>query len=427
MRGCLKKYSSGLKIIIALTLFSVTGVSGLFSDGYQFPGIGARELARGGAVTADVSNWTSIYWNPAGLSEIRGKWNGGFHLLYAMTDMVDDNSVPNSFSAIDPTLPAAYDKTSNEENSFLGSVGAAYRINNRYSVAVGLYAPLLNGVEFSDSLRGPASQSSVRLDNKVTLLYPSVSFAAKINDRLSVGAGISTIIADMELDVKETYTSPLLPVRMISHSDLDASGFGVEGNIGLQFKIHPKLLFGMMYRTGSYITMKGSGTQKLTNPLTFTDTIIESDFTSDFVVPPTLAMGLCLVPEDRLRISFDIQRTFWNNFDNHIDFDNPLVADIPNTADWKDANRYRLGINWLAPKEIDVNAGLFYYEHAVDAPDLLLVIDADQLMWTAGLGRDFKRVRVDASVVQGGGGDTLDGNYRYIKGLQFNLGLELNY
>ena len=38
------------------------------ASGYEFDGVGARAVARGGAVTAAATDWTAIYWNPAGLA-----------------------------------------------------------------------------------------------------------------------------------------------------------------------------------------------------------------------------------------------------------------------------------------------------------------------------------------------------------------------
>lgn len=35
------------------------------ASGYEFDGIGARSMARGGAVIADAADWSAVYWNPA--------------------------------------------------------------------------------------------------------------------------------------------------------------------------------------------------------------------------------------------------------------------------------------------------------------------------------------------------------------------------
>jgi hypothetical protein len=51
----------------------VLGTGGVaLADGFQFPGLGAEALGRGGAVVADSSDWTSIYWNPSGLARFAG-------------------------------------------------------------------------------------------------------------------------------------------------------------------------------------------------------------------------------------------------------------------------------------------------------------------------------------------------------------------
>ena len=66
----------GISLVLLLVLLSLS-VSLIAKDNnhgaaYIRMGVGAKELAMGSAVTASVDNVTAAYWNPAGLSNLKG-------------------------------------------------------------------------------------------------------------------------------------------------------------------------------------------------------------------------------------------------------------------------------------------------------------------------------------------------------------------
>jgi len=418
-----------VKRVIGLvcTLAFLAACFPLAADGYQFPGIGARQLGRGGAVTSDVSDWTSIYWNPAGLAGVEGRGQVGFHFLYSENEVKDGNSVPNSFVALDPTTPAAYSKDEAGLEAGFGSVGAVFKIGERNALAVGMYIPLLNGMDMDDTELGLTSTVSVDAETTLYLMYPTLAYARRLNDRTFFGLGLSVVTAHLEFEQNERYVNPSAAMDIRMENSMDGDGTGIEASVGLQHRLNDTVSLGVVYRTGTTVDIEGDARSNMPVPPLMTQVVTTSDFDYEFVTPPTVAAGFAVGSERGIVLSVDWQRTFWEDFENGIDFDNPALTDIPNAASWRHADRLRTGITWAPRPGWLLALGVFSYEWAVDRPDFLLVVDASQLMWTAGVSKDFERAALDFSFIQGGGNREENGVDYAIGGWQFNVGFSKKF
>jgi long-chain fatty acid transport protein len=406
---------------------AATICSTLAADGYQFPGVGARQLGRGGAVTSDVSDWTAIYWNPAGLARVEGRGQAGLHLLYSENEVKDGNSVPNTFVALDPTTPATYSKTRAGLDAGFGSAGAVFKIREKNALAVGVYIPLLNGMDLSDTEAGLTSTVSVDAETTLYLMYPTLAYARRLSERTVFGAGVSVVTAQLKLDLSERYVNPAAAMDLRMESSLDGDGTGIEASIGFQHRLNDTVSFGIMYRSGTTVKIKGDARNNVPVPPLMTQTVTTSDFDYDFVTPPIVTVGFAVRGEPGIVLSIDWQRTFWDDFDNGIDFDDPALTDIPDTASWRHADRLRTGLTWEARPGWQLAAGVFFYEWAVDQPDFLQVVDASQLMWTAGVSKDLERAALDFSFIQGGGIREENGVDYAIGGWQLNVGFSKEF
>ena len=65
MNRSLKAASGGL---IGLLATHVVSAAGIYSEG-----IGARALSMGGAFVAVADDSTAVFWNPAGLAQLKGR------------------------------------------------------------------------------------------------------------------------------------------------------------------------------------------------------------------------------------------------------------------------------------------------------------------------------------------------------------------
>jgi long-subunit fatty acid transport protein len=151
----------------------------------------------------------------------------------------------------------------------------------------------------------------------------------------------------------------------------------------------------------------------------------EGPFVFPFRHPSTFAIGMAWDVQPSWTLTFDWQRTAWNSFTNGIEFEDPLVPAIPNTADWENSNRFRVGVlhrlgarSWLA-------GGYYHAGRAVDQPDFTSVTDGDLNHLSFNFAHRWKRVRLDIGVLTGGGAATVSGNETYTGGTQLNFGVRV--
>ena len=64
--------------------------SSLFASGVGLTGIGARATALGGNFRAIANDWSAMYWNPAGISQIQGmQFGSGLEILCALVGITN--------------------------------------------------------------------------------------------------------------------------------------------------------------------------------------------------------------------------------------------------------------------------------------------------------------------------------------------------
>ena len=65
--------------------------------GYEFEGVGARAVGRGGAMIAASDDWTAMYWNPANMAAAtrNGQREAGVEIFGGEAHAEDSNSLSN--------------------------------------------------------------------------------------------------------------------------------------------------------------------------------------------------------------------------------------------------------------------------------------------------------------------------------------------
>src|SRR5687767_8190011 len=121
---------------------------------FEGPGLGARAIGMGGAFIGLADDWTAIYWNPAGLSRLKGT-QIGFSLEAVRVKVHDSNGLAN------PTVPLTEDHIvrgdiftqmggepsqfnglDSRSQAFLPALGFHHATRNGLVVAGGGYSPL---------------------------------------------------------------------------------------------------------------------------------------------------------------------------------------------------------------------------------------------------------------------------------------------
>jgi long-subunit fatty acid transport protein len=150
----MKFISRGFSLVTALLILSCFVHAGNYAGGFLSIGVGARALAMGGAFCAVADDASAIYWNPAGMTSIKGAEVSSIKLI-------DQAGIDSNYTYIS----AAYNSGENT-----GTFGVSF-LNQAF-----------NNVIITDSQGKQAGGATTVSDNTVYVAY-----AKRINAWLSAG------------------------------------------------------------------------------------------------------------------------------------------------------------------------------------------------------------------------------------------------
>lgn len=389
----------------AAAVVFLAGGQRLFASGYEFDGVGAAAVARGGAVIADASDWTAIYWNPANLAGIKGR-EAGLELKAGKSYTGDGNS-------LNTPVGNPFDDKKIDSPFTLGSAGAVLPLNDRSALGFGFYVPLAQGVEFSDTAPDPGFFSSIDYKNFMTIGVGNISYSRRLTDSFSAAAGLNALYADLETrSVSDMASSPLLFQRFLLGlglpgpdavtQKLDGKGRAAEGVFGVKYELSDKASLGAVFRTGARIAVRGTATA-----VSRVFDAEKSDFRFTLKQPATSGIGAAWRPGWGATVTCDLGLTWWHGFSNMIEYKTPglLLQDQPNTFKWRNSYKFRLGIKKVFEKSADLLLGYAFDTPALDkgSLDFANAVDVPMHRVSAGLSRKWGNVRTTLSALSGAG------------------------
>ncbi len=375
----------------------------LLATGFRLPDQDAFATARGEAFVATADNPSAIYYNPAGITQLEGQqFRAGVYGIKTDADYTapggqaydnpnDLHAVPQLFYTIRPSgRPVAF--------------------------GLGVYSPFGLGNEWPED----TGFRTVALRGRLTYLTINPVLAWEVVPGLSVAAGPTANFADTSLRQGFATPAPGLGDRLSFEGDGWAAGF----NAGLLWKIHPKLQFGLNYRSATTVDLKGNTAWNLLG--------LAPDATSEWKFPQNLAVGLSFRPTPDWNLEVNVDWTDWDRLNTFQIRQQPLAGlpanPLPLPFQWESSFYYEFGATRYLTDGWTVSAGYIYNENSVpDATYNPLVVDMDRHFWSAGVGRRGEILDFDLAYQFGLGptrtvsgsqpsafGQSADGQYRFV-------------
>jgi long-chain fatty acid transport protein len=217
-----------------------TGASGgAFASAFQLLEQNASGLGNAYAgQAAAAENASTVFYNPAGMTRLPGTQAAGT-LSYIKPSIEFANS-GTSASPIPPFVPLGDNGGNAGSWVPLPAAQLSWQVNPNWWVGIGLGAPFGLKTSYDAGFIGRFQSQTAEL--KTYDINPSVAW--KVNDVVSLGAGISFQRADFTLD-RATIVG--LPVVGATHLDVSDDSWG--WNIGALFNIDPATRLGFSYRS----------------------------------------------------------------------------------------------------------------------------------------------------------------------------------
>ena len=386
------------------------------ASGYEFDGVGARAVARGGAVIADAPDWTAIYWNPANLTDVTRR-QAGLELKAGKSythdgDSFDINGAGGIFS-----------KKNGGSSFFFGSAGAVTPLTDGSALGFGVYLPLLQGADFSDDRPLSPGFSGIDYKGHLGIAVANVSYARRLTGRLSGAVGLDLVYGALSSDLDLGYYLPG-PTPDTLKRKLEGDGFGVEGVLGAKYKVSDRLSLGAVFRSGARVDIKGDA--KASDVYGGSES---TDFKFLLKQPPTSGVGAAWRYRSDLTFTCDFTQTWWRGFSDKTTYaqQGPLLSDTPNTFDWKNSWKLRAGALWNYSRDTDLMFGYAYDTPAIDARSLDLSTAVDVPMHRVSAAVSHRWGDVEGTLAGLGGYNTRTaGGVHYSLGGWYFLG-ELTY
>lgn len=371
------------RILVPIFFGIMLSASTAFSSGYQLNEHGATAVSMGGAFVARAWDPSSIYFNPAGLSYVKG-----FNVMLGGTLILPSTTFTGPY-------PNNAETKMNSLTFFPPNAYVTYNFDNGLAAGIGVFTPEGLGTSWPQDWVGRFIITKINLQSFD--INPTVSYSF-MNDMVSVGAGFDYVLGSVELD-KANWTqlsdSAGNPITPLIHLTGNAKGTGF--NFGLMLKPYEGVSLGFSFR--SKITYKvDNGTATYTGADGLTAELPSGTATTSLPLPETWYAGIAYKGSN-YSIEGDYQFVGWSAYKElSISFQNgtnpPQVV-----GDYSDTYILRVGGEYMLDEMWTLRAGVFYDKNPVpDAYDLPLLPDADRLGLNIGVGVNLtNNICVDVS------------------------------
>lgn len=356
----------GLSVTAALA--AMTGQAS--ASGFQLMEQNASGLGNAYAgQAAAAENASTIFFNPAGMTRLQGRQvSGAINLIRPSSEFTNSGT-----SAAAGGLPSPGGNGGDAGD--LAAVPNAYlswQIDPKWWVGVGVSVPFGLATEYDRGWFGRFQSQKAEI--KTIDINPSVAY--KLNDVVSLGAGVSFQRAEVKID-----RSSLVPpgVERASNLKLEDDSFGF--NLGAMFTISPATRIGLSYRSAIKHELTGTATVA---------GVGSAPIRTSAKLPDTLAWGIAHQLDPKWELLGDITFSQWSNIKQvpitttATGLGRPAGTLLDTFAfEFKDTYRIGIGANYKMKDDFTLKLGVAYDKSPVTDQHRLATLPDNDRIWLA--------------------------------------------
>lgn len=321
----------GMVVLLALMCVSL-----LASNGSQIGTVGARSTAMGSAFVGLADDWSALFFNPAGLTQLNGTTIGISYALITPDGTYKPNALKGpSFSGLSLQANALEDQTFH-----VPAISLFFQPAEKLTVGLGLFAPFGLGANFDlyDVPPGYQGEASTTLngeksyetgsDHEVVFVQPTVAYELMEGVSLGLGVGYtqrgklelseinaplySDLAGDPALDMLFDLLSASGVMnedhrRIITQTELTGKGSSWNFNLGIHVDVNDWISVGASAKIYQDLKLEGTLTQTAHYPgltdeaYTMDSTAIAQYVATAFTGSPDSLAYLALLQDGLLR------------------------------------------------------------------------------------------------------------------------------
>lgn len=366
-----------MKKVFAVVTAALLGCAGAASDSlasaFRLPDQDSAAMGTAGAFAGQADNPSAAWYNPAGMTRLDGtSVSAGVIGIYpVMRHETPQGTVDVSDRKV--FLPATFYSVNkmNESLSWGISVNSPFGLSTDWAVG--------------------ASTSRVATLSRISSMNVNPNIAYKMNDRLSIAAGIDYLKVVARLE------KSLGPGELFQ---LDGEGAGWGANAAALFKDGERLNIGFCYRSRMKVKIDDANANVVGAPLSFSNPA-----RTEITLPDLVQLGSSYKVTDRLTTMADLEYTWWSTYDRVEMQSNTFLAMTGGATDrivdekqWHNTWTVRVGAQYGLSDQWKLRAGYVYDQNPVpDAHFDTRNPDAARQGIAIGAGYTSGRVTIDSA------------------------------
>ncbi len=275
-----------------------------------------------------------------------------------------------------------------ENWKFLGGINYVHPINDDLTVGFGISAPF--GLSMNWDSNG-LFRYIAPYDALLQTAAFSPAFGYRVNDRLSIGAGLDIYYSTVTLDQAFPWAAVVGPGAVDGDMVFDGDGWGLGGFLGINYSPVDGHTFALTARLP--VKVDYDGDFSITNlPAALAGTFSPtSPFDSEIEYPGSIGIGYGWEVNDSLTIGIDfewIQNSTHDDVPLLIGANQPLLGGATGIdLDWNDSFSVGIGAEYEVSKNLTLRAGYLYSESPLKGSTYTPVVPAnDRHIFSVGAG-----------------------------------------
>lgn len=364
-------------VMISILAFSAKTV---YAGNIDTFGVGAKATALGGAFSAKADDFSAMYYNPAGLVQIK-KPEISLGASVVVPNLNQSVSFKNSQALPPPIGSSDKGSTSTNDGSPVlvapaGGIVYPTTIAGRpVAFGIGSYVPFGLKLKWNADPAANLGAYNAYKSWYSRFVYAAPTVSVALTDKLLVGVGLA-FGKSRSGEIRDIYLSPeLQKYAILTHSPLAKY---IGGSIRTDFKDHSNLSynFGVIYKFTPKLqvglTYRGKTKTKFSGPTDFIASngkVLESVTGSTSINnPEQIQGGIYYKFSPRFSGEVDFTWTHWSNMKSYTVTWNKLPELLQIEGEkketfirnWKNTTQLRFGASYILSKKVTLRGGFYY-------------------------------------------------------------------
>ena len=329
-------------VIFVFLLALVLAISGtIFANGFNLNGVGAKAIGMGGAFIGMADDFSAVYWNPAGLTQLDRPT-----LTLFQMNLLERGKFSFTPTGTDTKTDLLFYPS--------GAIGFITPLSSRVTAGIVAYVPSGLGTKWNgDDLVGyPGVKSTAQWESQVAVITLSPVIAYKVAEGVSLGASLNI-----------NYGLIKLKRPAVGQYSEESDDIGINATFGLHLRPTSRLGMGITWKTPTKFTFTGDATMSGASLYRLST---EAEITRKGSWPAWIGFGLSYKFSDRFTVNADAQYSRWKVIDSiPATFDDPLWNTYFGKAthlnfDWNSKVQLRAGFEYKATENLAIRGGYYY-------------------------------------------------------------------